>query len=116
MNKGTVIFLNKIKTDVLLAETELDQQMGLMYRQPPLPCMAFVYSRPRINQFWMANTQAPLDIVFSLKGKITSIKKGEPFSTAVIGDYTDSDLIIEMPYGTCEKLNIKMGDDVSLIK
>jgi uncharacterized protein len=100
--------------DTLLALNSQEQQIGLMYKPWPPPVMSFVYARPQLNRFWMANTPSPLDIVFCLNGKITSIHEGEPYSTAGIGDYTPSDLVIELPRGTCQSLGIDKGDKVSL--
>lgn len=92
-----------------------EQAVGLMNQPWPPPVMSFVYASPRINQFWMKNTPSPLDIVFALKGEVVAIKKGEPFSTQLIGDYNFSDLVIELPYGTCNKLGISAGDKVSFV-
>lgn len=96
----------------LLAVSEREQQRGLMFIDPPTPVMAFVYSRSQVNKFWMANTKAPLDIVFSHKGIIKQICKGEPFSTTMIGDNTLSDLVVEFPQGTCEKEGISVGQEI----
>jgi uncharacterized membrane protein (UPF0127 family) len=100
----------------LLAISSEEQSQGLMYQSWPPPIMSFVYSSPRINQFWMKNTPSPLDIVFCHNGKIKQICKGEPYSTATIGDYTPSDLVIEFPYGTIKQSNIKLGTSVGLVK
>ena len=98
----------------LLAITHYEQERGLMEVPPPAPVMSFVYSRPNINRFWMQNTPSPLDIVFSLNGTITGIHKGEPYSTAAIGDYNPSDLVVELPRDTCKALGITIGDPISL--
>lgn len=99
----------------LLAISAEEQERGLMNREWPPPVMSFIYSSPRVNRFWMKNTPSPLDIVFALNGKIMSICKGEPNSTALIGGYNFSDLVVEFPYGTCTKLGIKIGDEIKLI-
>lgn len=114
MNKCT-LFVSKYKTKVLVAEDFTEQSVGLMHRDPPLPCMAFPYRRAQVNKFWMLNTRAPLDIVFCLKNKIVQICKGEPFSTRMVGDDSLSDLVVEFPYSTCKNFGIKIGDDIRLI-
>jgi uncharacterized membrane protein (UPF0127 family) len=98
----------------LLAISTDEQERGLMHIDWPPPVMSFVYRKPAINKFWMANTKVALDIVFCLKNKITSIKNGEPMSTRIIGDNIPSDLVIELPSGTCSKNNIVVGDNVEL--
>lgn len=115
MENGTVcIGFNLF--DTLLAISEQEQSRGLMYINPPAPVMSFIYDSPRINKFWMANTKAPLDIVFCHQGKVSQLHVGEPFSTEMIGDNKFSDLIIELPYGTVDKSGIKIGHSVGLVK
>ncbi len=109
----------RVEKDVfptLLAISEEEQSRGLMHQKWPPPVMSFIYSSPKISQFWMKNTPSPLDIVFCCNGEITQICKGEPYSTAVIGEHIPSDLIIEFPYGTVKDYNIKLGQSVSLLK
>jgi uncharacterized membrane protein (UPF0127 family) len=100
--------------DSLLAISPQEQETGLMFCHWPPPIMAFPYPSPRVNRFWMKSTPSPLDIVFSLNGKITSIHEGEPYSTAGIGDYTPSDLVVELPRGTCQSMGIGCGDEIKL--
>jgi len=100
--------------DTELAITSEQQEKGLMYREDP-SVMAFVYSTPKPAQFWMKDTPAPLDIIFTLRGSVINICRGEPYSTKIVGDYyTPSDLVIEMPAGSCKKLGITIGSPVSL--
>ena len=77
--------------------------------------MSFIYGAPRQNTFWMKNTPSPLDIVFTCKGKVTQICKGEPYSTNAIGGWEASDLIVELPYGTAKSSGIKVGQSVGLV-
>lgn len=112
--KHNKVVLGNNEFETLVARTEEEQARGLMFVEYPPPVMSFVYSSPRVNRFWMKQTPSPLDIVFSLNGKITAIYKGEPFSTKLIGDYAESDLIVELPFGTCAKLGIKSGDNIFL--
>jgi uncharacterized membrane protein (UPF0127 family) len=114
--KEGILLVAQYKAAALIAESYEEQATGLMFRRAPLPCMVFPYKHAQINKFWMKSTQAPLDIVFCLNGKITQICKGEEFSTAMVGDDTLSDLVFEVPYGTCREAGIKIGDSVSLIK
>lgn len=100
----------------LIAISEEEQIAGLMHVPPPAPVMSFVYGSPKINIFWMKNTPAPLDIVFSLAGKITAIHQGEPFSTKMIGEYKPSDLVVEFPLGTCASLGVQVGDPIEILK
>lgn len=115
MKSGIICIGNNI-FETLLAITAQEQERGLMYVEPPVPIMSFVYERPGINKFWMANTPSPLDIVFCYAGKVTQICMGEPYSTSMIGDNRLSDLIIEFPANTVIKSGIKLGHEVSFLK
>ena len=110
------IFLHNCVMPTLLAISEMEQQTGLMHQEWPPPVMSFVYTHPRINKFWMHNTPSPLDIVFCHDGKVSQIHAGEPFSTTAIGDNKFSDLVVELPYGTVDKLGIKIGHLTGIIK
>jgi uncharacterized membrane protein (UPF0127 family) len=102
--------------ETLLAISMDEQQRGLMYIDPPVPVMSFLYASPQVNKFWMKGTKAPLDIVFCCNGKVSELCYGEPFSLRVIGSNRESNLIIELPYGTVEKNNIKIGGKAEIIK
>lgn len=110
-----ILAIAKYQTKVLVAESFLDQIVGLMHRPEPVH-MVFPYKRADRNKFWMSNVKFPLDIIFSHEGKITQICKGEAYSTVMIGNDSLSDLVIELPYGTCQKLGINLGDPVQLLK
>lgn len=102
--------------ETLLAISSQEQERGLMYMEPPTPNMAFIYAQPGINKFWMANTPAPLDIVFCHAGKVIEICAGEPYSTRIIGPNQFSDLVVEFPYGTAKLSGIKVGHHIGLLK
>lgn len=115
MNSG-IISINNNLFETLLAISNDDQSKGLMYLDPPTPVMSFIYARPQINKFWMANTKAALDILFCQEGRINQICFGEPYSTSMIGSNHLSDLVIELPLGTSHSFGIKIGNKVELLK
>lgn len=114
MESGYLYIHNNVFSS-LFAISEEEQQKGLMHQDWPPPVMAFVYDHPRVNKFWMQNTPSPLDIVFCHHGKVSQICYGKPYSTDMIGDNKFSDLIIELPYGTVDNREIKIGHEVGLI-
>lgn len=115
MEQGYIFIHNNV-FPTLLAISSSEQEQGLMFQEWPPPVMSFIYAQPKINKFWMKNTPSPLDIIFCYKNKISQICKGEPNSTSIIGDDKYSDLIIELPYGTVAKSDIKLGHSVGLVK
>lgn len=113
MEQGYVYIHNSVFPTLFALSTE-EQQQGLMYQEWPPPVMSFVYDSPRVNRFWMKNTPSPLDIVFCNNGKVSEICYGEPHSTSVVGSQL-SDLVIELPHGTVDSVEIKVGQAVGLV-
>ena len=101
--------------ETFVAASEVEQARGLMFIEPPVPNMIFTYASPRINKFWMQNTPAPLDIIFCYENKMTQICQGKPFSTDMIGNNEYSDMVLEMPYGSVQKLGISVGTSIRLL-
>jgi uncharacterized membrane protein (UPF0127 family) len=114
MEQGYIHIHNNV-LPTLLAVSHEEQARGLMYQEWPPPVMSFIYAEPQVNKFWMANTKTPLDIIFCHQGKVSQIHVGEPFSTSMIGDDKFSDLIVELPYGTADKLGLKIGHLAGLV-
>lgn len=115
MEEGFIYVYNNVFS-TLLALSEKEQSIGLMNQEWPPPIMSFVYGSPKINKFWMHNTPSPLDIVFCYNDKVSQICYGEPYSTAMIGDNTFSNLVIELPHGTVESSGIKVGQSAGLVR
>jgi len=115
MKTGFIVLGDNI-LESFLAVSEREQSQGLMFVEPPTPIMSFVYTAPKINKFWMQNTPSDLDIVFCYKNKVSQIHHGKPFSTQTIGNNEFSDLVIELPFGTCREMGIKIGSSAQLLK
>jgi len=108
----TTVSLNGTVFKTIVAETEQEHQTGLMWQQWPPPVMVFPYKFASHRKFWMKNTVSPLDIIFCRAGQVIGIFKGEPLSTAMVGPNETSDLVVELPYGTAEKIGLRVGDNV----
>lgn len=114
MKKGFV-YINDNVIESYFAVTEEEQQKGLMFVTGLPPVMSFIYSTAKDNKFWMLNTPSELDIVFCKDNVVQEICHGKPFSTEILGS-KKSDLVIELPFGTVKKSNIKIGDKVGILK
>lgn len=112
--RNYIVINNNLIFPTLVAETYEQQAKGLMFQKAPQPIMSFPYKKASINKFWMKNCPDHLDIVFALNNKIVDIKKGEAYSTNMIGSCA-SNLVVEFPYGTMQKFNIQCGDSINLI-
>lgn len=114
MKSGYIFIANNVLPS-LFAISQLEQEKGLMDTDYPIPNMSFLYSSPKINKFWMHRTKIPLDIIFTCHGEINQICKGEPYSTRIIGEDKNSDLVIELPFGTAQYNNFKIGMKAGLV-
>lgn len=101
---------------VEMAIEPAQQSIGLMFR-PRVPAdggMLFDWGRPRISQMWMRNTIASLDMLFiGEDGTIrTIVERTIPQSLAIIDSKVPVRATLELAAGTCERLDIRVGDRV----
>jgi len=126
---GSFIFFNYQKPRVCFEEncffveialTENEKARGLMFRNSldENKGMIFVFPEPGIYNFWMKNTLIPLDIIWiNSEKEIIHIEHnaqpcGETCKT--IGPLENAVFVLEINAGLAEKLNISLGDVVSL--
>jgi len=98
-----------------IADDDKERSAGLMFREemPDDHGMLFVFDQTREVGFWMKNTPMPLDLVFiGQDGKIKAIRRGEPFSEALIAPDEPVRFVLELKAGTAEKAGIADGDVV----
>ena len=107
-----VVYIGPHEFSTLVAVSQNEQAQGLMGKKWPPPVMCFPYKRADYRKFWMKNTPSPLDIIFVKSNIIVDILRGEPYSTSTVGPNTPCDLVVELPFGTTSKLDIKIGDVV----
>jgi uncharacterized membrane protein (UPF0127 family) len=99
-----------------IADTDDEAEAGLMYRKTMgnRHGMLFVLGATGVATFWMKDTPMPLDLVFiGEKGKVRAIRRGEPYSTAVISPQVSSRFVLELKAGTAKRNGIAVGDRVS---
>jgi len=110
-------YINKynFKTKVLTKPREI--MLGMMGKKfdNKFDALLFVMNT-EFSSFWMKNCIVPLDIIFVKDGIIINIHHNcPPCNTEHCKTYFGvGNLILEMPGGTCNKLNIKKGDHVYL--
>ncbi len=98
-----------------IADDDAERSAGLMFREdmPDNHGMLFVFDQTREVGFWMKNTPMPLDLVFiGQDGKIKAIRRGEPFSEALIAPDEPVRFVLELKAGTAEKAGIVDGDKI----
>jgi uncharacterized membrane protein (UPF0127 family) len=99
---------------VEIADTSATREYGLMYRKQldENAGMIFVFKAPQHLEFWMKNTVIPLDMIFADgSGKIVGIvRKAMPFSEAIDSVDADSQYVVEVNGGFCDRYNLHAGD------
>ena len=96
---------------VKLAETEAQRRHGLMFT-PYLPKqqgMLFVFETDAPRQFWMKNTQIPLDMLFfALDGRLVNVvHSAEPFSLTNRNSAGPARYVLELNGGVAAKIDIQ---------
>jgi uncharacterized protein len=99
---------------VEIADTPGSREYGLMFRRQldPEAGMIFVFKAAQHLEFWMKNTIISLDMIFAdSNGKIVGIvRKAEPFSEAIDAVDGDSQYVLEVNGGFCDRRGVKPGD------
>lgn len=122
----TQIRVNETLVKVEVADTVAERSEGLSGR-PSLASdsgMLFVFPESKKYQFWMKGMKFPLDLIFIQNSKVVDLIKGaspppegQDDSTLTIYEPTvPIDMLLEVNSGFSDKSNIKVGDQVSLIK
>lgn len=110
----------KASFEVECPQTLEEKEKGLMFRKslPLTHGMLFEYNPPAVVKFWMKNTEISLDILFvDEEGKVISIYKNrQPFDLTSFGPTVEIQAVLEIPAGSVENHNIKVGDLVSYDK
>jgi uncharacterized membrane protein (UPF0127 family) len=97
-----------------IADTATSREYGLMFRKQldKDAGMIFVFKAPEHQTFWMKNTIIPLDMIFAdSTGKIIGmVHNAAPFSEAIDAVDGDSQYVLEVNGGFCDRHGIKAGD------
>jgi len=108
------IIINGKEFITMVAISEEEQEKGLMYVSWPPPIMTFPFKKADFHKFWMKNTICPLDIIFCMAGKIVDICSGKPQDLTFLGPDAKVDMVVEMPAGTTNKCDIKIGNSIDI--
>jgi uncharacterized membrane protein (UPF0127 family) len=99
---------------VEVASRPATREYGLMFRKQmdENAGMIFVFNAPKHQTFWMKNTILSLDMIFAdSSGKIIGVvRRAEPFSENIDAVDGDSQYVLEVNGGFCERHGVKAGD------
>jgi len=98
-----------------VADDPAERERGLMFREAmdDMHGMLFVFEDQREVGFWMKNTPMALDIIFIAQdGTIKGIKRGQPFSEAIVTPGIPVRFVLELKAGTAAENGVAEGDRV----
>jgi uncharacterized protein len=109
----------RIAVAVEVADTAASREYGLMFRKhlDEDAGMIFVFKAPSHQTFWMKNTIIPLDMIFAdSSGKIVGmVRDAEPFSEEIDAVDGDSQYVLEVNGGFCDRHGVKAGDTLRFV-
>ena len=113
---------NNFSIHAEMATTQEEQRTGLMYREKMEKDrgMLFVFEDEVERNFWMKNTEIPLDIIFiSKEQEIVDIKESfEPCSTVICPTYKSiapAYYVLEVNAGLTKEKDLKIGDKLRIV-
>lgn len=114
-NMGTDSILTKI--DIEIAETSYETETGLMYRKgmEEHQGMLFIFEDVRLHNFYMKNTEFPLDIVY-VKDNMTIAsfqENAQPLNEKSLPSKVPVQYVLELNAGLVQKWGLKVGDSIA---
>lgn len=110
--KTTQIEINNKEYNVLVAQTEDEKATGLMNveEMDDNEGMLFIYDTPQTLEFWMKDTEIPLDIIFiDSDWEVKKIAKGNPFDETIIS-CNNVQYVLELNQNS----GVQVGDEVDI--
>ncbi|HKR72629.1 MAG TPA: DUF192 domain-containing protein [Candidatus Nitrosocosmicus sp.] len=116
----SVVKVNNMSIDVILASTPSDQSKGLAIRDSlnENEGMLFVFKNPQKHSFWMKDMKFPIDIIWADSvGKIVHIEKNlQPciflLPCTSYSPTSDSLYVLEVVSNFTNKYNVNIGDQI----
>ncbi len=103
------------------AETDEERAKGLggVESLDPLEGMLFLFEKKHKYNFWMKNMKIPIDIIWVNDNEIVDITRNIPLgkpgeSLRMYKPSSEVDRVIEINAGTADKLNVRIGQKVSI--
>lgn len=105
-----------------MAVTPKEKEIGLGNRDTLAPDrgMLFVYDHKEVFPFWMKNMRFPIDILWIADLIIVDITKNVPVSDKPVEELpiyhpiVPVDKVLELPAGTVDRVDIIIGDKITI--
>ena len=110
--KTIQIEINDKEYNVLVAQTEDEKATGLMNveEMDENEGMLFIYDAPQTLEFWMKDTEIPLDIIFIDEDwEVKKISKGNPFDETIIS-CDNVQYVLELNQNS----GVQVGDEIDI--
>ena len=110
--KTISIEINDKEYNVLVAQTEDEKATGLMnvMEMDDNEGMLFIYDTPQTLEFWMKDTEIPLDIIFiDSDWEVKKIAKGNPFDETIIS-CNNVQYVLELNQNS----GVQVGDEIDI--
>ena len=104
--------INDKEYNVLVAQTEDEKATGLMNveEMDNNEGMLFIYDTPQTLEFWMKDTEIPLDIIFiDSDWEVKKIAKGDPFDETIIS-CDNVQYVLELNQNS----GVQVGDEIDI--
>ena len=104
--------INDKEYNVLVAQTEDEKATGLMnvMEMDDNEGMLFIYDAPQTLEFWMKDTEIPLDIIFiDSDWEVKKIAKGNPFDETIMS-CDNVQYVLELNQNS----GVQVGDEVDI--
>ena len=118
-NTPSVSIKNKtFYVDIAKTDQEKGEGLSIYDKLPSANGMLFIFEKPDYYSFWMKNMKFAIDIIYIKDNKITDIYKDVPPPKSkneflpIIKPKEQSDTVLEINAGLCDKYNFKKGDSV----
>lgn len=119
-SSSNYVIIKSKKINIEIADDDNEKATGLMFRESLAKDsgMLFVYNDSKVRNFWMANMQFPLDMLFINESKtVIKIEHASLCENKVCNIYNSNlpaRYVLEVNSNFSEENNIKTGDLVSI--
>lgn len=120
---GPRVTMGDVSIAVELADTFETRKRGLSGRASLAADTGLVlyWNEPTVAKIWMPDMNFPIDVVFVRQGKVVGLYEnaqpcppGGPCPT--FGPDTPVDYVLEVPAGSAERWQLKVGDSIQLTR